>query len=83
MYLDGKLLAPVDVDVLSHDKQGALLRFVLHEGKNRQIRRMCEQAGCSVHRLKRVREGGISLGTLKSGTWRMLTREEIRWLTTL
>lgn len=53
------------------------LRIVLHEGRNRQIRRMCERAGLQIERLKRVRIGDVSLGTLASGEYRKLTSKEV------
>ena len=77
MRLDGRPLAPVQVEVVSRERGSTLLRFVIHEGRNRQIRRMCQQAGVRVLRLKRVREGTIELGNLNPGQWRMLKREEI------
>jgi 23S rRNA pseudouridine2605 synthase len=75
--LDGQLLAPAQITVCAQGKGNVLLRFVIHEGKNRQIRRMCQLAGLRVLRLKRVREGCVSLGELKSGMWRNLTEEEV------
>ena len=75
--LDGQLLAPAQIEVCAQGQGNVLLRFVIHEGKNRQIRRMCQLAGLRVLRLKRVREGAVSLGGLKSGAWRHLTEEEI------
>ena len=77
MSLDGKPLAPVQVEVVSRERESVLLRFIIHEGRNRQIRRMCQQAGVRVLRLKRVREGTLQLGDLKPGQWRMLKKEEI------
>ena len=53
------------------------LIVVIHQGKNRQVRRMCAAAGLKVERLQRVREGEVRLGRLKIGTWRPLTSEEI------
>lgn len=53
------------------------LTIVIHQGKNRQVRRMCAAAGLRVVRLKRVREGGLELGGLQAGRWRYLTKEEI------
>ena len=50
--------------------------MVIHEGKNRQVRRMCALAGLTVHRLRRVREGTLSLGSLPIGAWRWLTPRE-------
>ena len=57
-----------------------LLEITIHEGRNRQVRRMCEAAGMQVTRLKRVREGKLSLGDLPLGQWRYLTEEEVKSL---
>lgn len=80
MELDGCPLAPAQVELLEGKGEIAWLTFVIHEGKNRQIRRMCEQAGIQVLRLKRVREGGLRLGDLKPGAWRSLSPEELEGL---
>lgn len=77
MSLDGRPLSPVQVEEVSRERGSVLLRFVIHEGRNRQIRRMCQQAGVRVLRLKRIREGTLQLGDLKPGQWRMLKKEEI------
>ena len=77
MVLDGRPLSPAQVQLVTREQESVLLRFVIHEGRNRQIRRMCQQAGIRVLRLKRVREGNILLGNLKPGQWRMLKKEEI------
>lgn len=76
MELDGVPLAPAKVQVLGHGR----LSIVIHEGKNRQVRRMCAQAGLEVMRLKRVREGPLELGALERGAWRNLTQAEVRAL---
>lgn len=55
-----------------------LLEITIHEGRNRQVRRMCEAAGMRVTRLKRIREGKLSLGDLPLGKWRYLTKEEVK-----
>ena len=78
MELDGVLLSPARVGVLS--REGAdrgRLSVIIHEGRNRQVRRMCALAGLKVKRLKRVREGGLTLGRLRPGEWRTLTPEEL------
>ena len=54
-----------------------MLEITIHEGRNRQVRRMCESAGMHVTRLRRIREGNLSLGDLPVGKWRYLTAEEI------
>ena len=62
-------------------KGPCLLSIVIHQGKNRQIRRMCAAAGLRVTRLKRIREGALRLGDLRVGNWRFLTPEEVGLLT--
>lgn len=57
-----------------------LLEITIHEGRNRQVRRMCDTAGMQVTRLKRVREGNLNLGDLPLGKWRYLTDEEVKKL---
>ena len=76
MELDGVPLAPAQVRVLGERR----LSIVIHEGKNRQVRRMCALAGLEVLRLKRVREGVLTLGTLPRGQWRRLTAQEVQAL---
>lgn len=68
------------VKLLKMDGASAAVDITITEGRNRQIRRMCEKAGLSVRRLTRISEGGVSLGRLKKGTWRHLTADEIRRL---
>ena len=58
----------------------AELLVTIHEGRNRQVRRMCAMAGMEVRRLVRIREGSLELGGLARGTWRYLTPEEVRLL---
>lgn len=75
--LDGELLAPARVECLKRDTEEGLLSVTIHQGKNRQVRRMCALAGLEVKRLKRVREGSLSLGELPVRKWRWLSREEV------
>lgn len=72
MELDGKKLKPAKVEWLNQDQ----LRFILIEGKKRQIRRMCEAVGLRVTGLKRVRVGRITLSDLPEGMWRVLGPNE-------
>ena len=72
LSLDGKPLKPAKVSWLNEDQ----LRFVLREGKKRQIRRMCELVGLNVVGLKRVRIGRVKLGQLPTGQWRYLAEQE-------
>ena len=58
----------------------ALFRITIHEGRNRQIRRLCERAELTVTRLRRIQEGPLTLGDLKSGQYRPLTDTELRAL---
>jgi len=82
LELDGKAIRPAKVEVLS-DGGPAMLRMTIHEGRNRQIRRMCEAAGLRVTRLRRVREGPLELGALPPGKWRLLTDAELEALARL
>lgn len=81
IVLDGYKIAPPQVQLLEENGNKARLEIVIHEGRNRQIRRMCENASMEVLRLKRIREGRLSLGDLPAGAWRWLSREEIDLLT--
>ena len=78
--LDGEPIRPAQVEELSRSGGQALLRITIHEGKNRQIRRMCRKAGLSVRKLQRVQEGNLRLGDLPPGKWRYLTDAEIKEL---
>ena len=80
MTLDGYRLRTPDVKLLRMDAEKALLEIVIHEGRNRQVRRMCAIAGMSVRRLVRVAEGNVCLGQLPLGKWRHLTPEELELL---
>ncbi len=72
LSLDGKKLKPAQVSWINEDQ----LKFILHEGKKRQIRRMCELVDLKVVGLKRIRIGNIVLGNLPSGQWRYLRDDE-------
>ena len=75
--LDGYTIRKPEVKLLKAEGNRARLRVTIHEGRNRQIRRMCQAAGMTVTRLRRIREGSLSLGDLAPGAWRHLTREEV------
>ena len=64
------------VEVLRETPGTAVLAVTIHEGKNRQVRRMCAQCGLTLKRLRRVREGALELGDLPPGKWRYLTQDE-------
>ena len=78
--LDGEQIVPAQVRLLSDMGTRAELEVTIHQGKNRQIRRMCEKVGLKVLRLKRVQEHTLKLGDLKEGNWRYLTAVEIQKL---
>ena len=78
--LDGVMTAPAEVVPLPGKPDGGWVRIVLHEGRNRQIRRMAEVVGLRVERLIRVRIGPLRLGDLAPGEWRRLRREEVEAL---
>ncbi len=75
--LDGYRIAPPKVVLLHKEGSRALLEITIHEGRNRQVRRMCELAGMYVTRLRRVTQGSLALGDLPKGQWRYLTSEEL------
>lgn len=77
LLLDGRRTSPAQVTVLSETGDIAMLEILIHEGRNRQIRRLCAAAGITVTRLRRVREGKLELGDLPVGKWRYLTEDEI------
>ncbi len=77
MELDGYQIRPPKVTLLNAEGERAKLRIIIHEGRNRQIRRMCQTAGMTVTRLRRIREGKLRLGDLPLGKWRYLTQQEI------
>lgn len=75
--LDGESIRPARVRLLRKTGRTAELVITIHEGKNRQIRRMCTSCGLTVKRLRRVREHTLELGDLPAGAWRFLTETEI------
>ena len=75
--LDGYRIRPPKAQLLHADGDRAKLRVTIHEGRNRQVRRMCQAAGMQVTRLRRIQEGKLSLGDLELGKWRYLTEAEV------
>ena len=78
--LEGEPIRPARVETLRQEKNAAKLAVTIHEGKNRQVRRMCAACGWTVERLRRVREHTLELGDLPPGKWRYLTEEEVEAL---
>lgn len=77
VVLDGYKIRPPKVELLSAQGSTARFRVTIHEGRNRQIRRMCELAGMYCTRLRRIQEGNLVLGDLPKGKWRYLTQKEV------
>ena len=80
VVIDGRKTAPAQVRVVSREEGRAVLEVVIREGRNRQIRKMCDVVGLEVARLKRTAIGGVKLGGLKSGMYRDLTDTEVKKL---
>lgn len=78
--IDGRMTAPAEVRYLQKEEGRAVLEIVLYEGRNRQIRKMCEAVNLEVARLKRTAVGSVKLGMLQTGQWRDLTAEEVEKL---
>ena len=75
--LDGYTIRPPKVTLLKAEGGRARFQVTIHEGRNRQVRRMCDAAGMHCTRLRRIREGTLRLGNLPAGEWRYLTDDEI------
>lgn len=80
MMIDGRKTAPAQVEIISREKERVVLQIILTEGRNRQIRKMCEALGLDVARLKRIAIGTLKLGMLAPGKWRYLEVQEVRRL---
>lgn len=78
--IGGYITAPSDIKVLKVENNNTEVLITIHEGKNRQIRKMCEKIGHPVLKLKRVAIGNIKLGNLEKGHWRFLTDDEVKYL---
>lgn len=80
LEIDGYTIKPVAVSITDTDSSGTVLKMTLLEGRNRQIRKMCEIAGLTVKRLSRVSIGNLKLNNLPVGKWRYLENEEVEYL---
>ena len=78
--LDGYMIKKPKVRPVRMEPTRAILDVTIHEGRNRQVRRMCQAAGLEVARLKRIAEGGLRIGELKPGAWRYLEPRELELL---
>ena len=80
MEIDGYPIRPFYTEVLKRKDGKTLLQMTLYEGRNRQIRKMCEQVGLQIRFLKRIAIGNLTLGRLRVGEWRYLTKEQVSYL---
>lgn len=80
LVIDDYKIQPVAVNISSEDESGTVLKMTLFEGRNRQIRKMCEAAGLTVKRLSRISIGNLKLDGLPVGKWRYLEKHEVDYL---
>ncbi len=80
LMIDGQMTLPADVNLITKEENRCVMQITLYEGRNRQIRKMCEELGLEVIRLKRTAVGNVRLGMLKPGDWRDLSDDELRSL---
>ncbi len=80
LVIDGYTIKPVEVSIANEDESGTVMKMTLFEGRNRQIRKMCEQAGLNVKWLSRVSIGNLKLDGLPVGKWRYLYDDEVEYL---
>ncbi|MBQ3573145.1 MAG: rRNA pseudouridine synthase [Clostridia bacterium] len=80
VMLDGVRTSPAKVEVIGATRLGTKIQITIHEGRNRQVRRMFESVGCIVKKLKRTEEAGLKLGHIPLGRWRKLTESEVNML---
>lgn len=80
LMIDGQMTLPADVNLIVKEENRNVMQITLYEGRNRQIRKMCEELGLEVIRLKRTAVGNVKLGMLKQGDWRELNDDELRSL---
>ncbi|MBR0374486.1 MAG: rRNA pseudouridine synthase [Mogibacterium sp.] len=78
--IGGYVTAPAEVEVIRHDKNSTILEIAIHEGKNRQVRRMCRAIGHPVQELTRIGLGKLVIGRLAVGGYRKLSKEEVKYL---
>ncbi len=83
LKIDGRITAEAYIKILKKYKDTSLLEISIHEGRNRQVRKMCQYIGHPVIKLKRVAIGELELGKLEVGKWRYLTSKEVKYLKTL
>ena len=80
VVIDGYKTSPAEVEILDADQMGTYVKITIHEGRNRQVRKMFESVGVKVKALKRISIGTVELGNLPLGRWRHLTAHEVNYL---
>lgn len=80
VVIDGQKTSPAEVEVIGATQYGTKIEITIHEGRNRQVRKMFEALGCIVKRLRRTKEAGLTLGHLPLGKWRKLSESEVNML---
>ena len=80
MIIDDYEIQPVECEIIARKEKYTTIRMELYEGRNRQIRKMCEQNELEISRLQRVAIGDITLEDLPKGKWKYLTREQVEYL---
>jgi 23S rRNA pseudouridine2605 synthase len=83
LQIEDFLTSPAKIEILSVQKDISNVRITIHEGRNRQVRKMCEKVGHPVIKLKRIKFGEVEIGSLKPGEWRFLTDDEIEYIKTI
>ena len=78
--IEDYVTAPAEMKIIKYAKGNSIVDITIHEGRNRQVRKMCSAIGHDIIRLKRIRIGEISLGGLKTGEWRYLSDLEVKYL---
>lgn len=81
--IGGYITAPSDIELIHKGEDSCKVKIIIHEGKNRQVRRMCSALGHDVLTLKRVAIGKLNLGDLEKGKWRHFSKEEIDYIKSL
>ncbi|MBP3285120.1 MAG: rRNA pseudouridine synthase [Clostridia bacterium] len=80
VYIDGKKTYPAKIRIVKEIKKNSIVEIVIHEGRNRQVKKMCEEIGHKVVSLQRVAIGNLTIDGLKEGSWRHLTPKEVERL---
>ena len=80
LVIDGYKIQPVGCEIITRKDNKTVLRMILYEGRNRQIRKMCEQTELEITTLQRVAIGNVKLGDLKPAAWRHLTASQVEYL---